>query len=297
MHAFEQYLQKYNVKPFDISFAAGVRFEIQDHMITTGMGGVLPEFADASLLQRVLDVGCGTGGWLMEMARTYPNIKKLAGADVSSKMLSYARSIAVRLGLGERVDFHTMDALRMLEFPPASFDLVNQRLGASWIRQWEWTKLLVEYHRVTRPGGIIRITESAIVESNSPALTKLCDLVLQTCFHSARFFSRRSDGVISKLVLLMTMHGIEDIQTQDHTLVFQAGTSEHHWFYEDMRHLFRVSLPYFQKWIRVPSDYEDIYQQALLEMQQTGFMAKWHFLTAWGTRPLNSASLLIRGLN
>lgn len=105
----------------------------------------------------VLDVGCGAGGWLIETAKTYPHIKKLVGVDISDKMLAYPRVQAQAQQLDGRVEFQAMDALRILEFPPASFDLVNQRLGNSWLRTWEWKKILLEYQRVTRPGGIIRI--------------------------------------------------------------------------------------------------------------------------------------------
>jgi hypothetical protein len=35
-----------------------------------------------------------------------------------------------------------MDALRMLVFPDAFFDLVNLRCGCSYVRTWEWPKLL-----------------------------------------------------------------------------------------------------------------------------------------------------------
>lgn|SRR5216110_2053499 len=37
------------------------RLEVQDKMLTAGMGGVLPELPDPTVLSRVLDVGCGTG--------------------------------------------------------------------------------------------------------------------------------------------------------------------------------------------------------------------------------------------
>src|SRR5947207_14236946 len=96
------------------------RLEIQDRMLTAGMGGLLPELADPTSLQRVLDVGCGTGGWLLETARTYPTIERLVGADISNKMLTYARDQAKVQPLAGRVEFHTMDALRILEFPRAS---------------------------------------------------------------------------------------------------------------------------------------------------------------------------------
>lgn len=45
------------------------RLVIQDRMMTTSMGGVLPEQSDPSLFQRVLDVGCGTGGWNCRQSR------------------------------------------------------------------------------------------------------------------------------------------------------------------------------------------------------------------------------------
>jgi SAM-dependent methyltransferase len=123
------------------------RLEIQDKMLTIGMGGVLPELADPTQLRRVLDVGCGTGGWLIETAKTYQSLEKLVGADISGKMLAYARAQADAESLGKRVQFREMDALRLLEFGDASFDLVNQRLGVGWLRTWDWKKILMEYQR------------------------------------------------------------------------------------------------------------------------------------------------------
>src|SRR5690349_20715208 len=111
------------------------RLEIQDKMLTTSMGGVLPELSDPASLQRVLDVGCGTGGWLIETAKTYPTIKRLVGVDISDKMLMHARAQAEAQHLHERVEFQAADALRALPFYGGGvFDLVNQRFGISWLR-------------------------------------------------------------------------------------------------------------------------------------------------------------------
>jgi ubiquinone/menaquinone biosynthesis C-methylase UbiE len=273
------------------------RLEVQDKMVTMGMGGVLPELVDHSCLRRVLDVGCGTGGWLMETARAYPCIRKLVGVDISGKMVEYACSQAKALALDGRVEFQTMDALRTLDFPQASFDLVNQRFGISWLRTWEWKKILWEYQRICRPGGIIRITEDTVdFECNSPALTKLGLIGIQASYHSGRLFTASYDGLTRELVRLMTQHGIQDVQTQRHALVYRAGTEAGQYFYEDMLHAFRVALPYFQKWTNVPRDYEEIYQQALRDMQQPDFVAKWTILTAWGTRSKDGRVMLMRGL-
>jgi ubiquinone/menaquinone biosynthesis C-methylase UbiE len=272
------------------------RLELQDKMLTAGMGGALPEMADPTTLRRVLDVGSGAGYWLIETARTYPMIEHLVGVDISNKMTAYARAQARSYRLDKRVDFQTMDALRPMEFPAAYFDLINQRLATSWVRTWEWTKLLLEYQRIVRPGGIIRITEATIVESNSPALTKLWDIFLETFNRSGRLFSATRDGVTGELVRLLTQHGFENIQTRLHPLVYRAGTEDGQCFYEDTYYAFRTLLPFFQKWVHVPSNYQEIYQQALKEMLQPDFTATWTLLTAWGTRHRAEKLVLERGL-
>jgi ubiquinone/menaquinone biosynthesis C-methylase UbiE len=273
------------------------RLEIQDKMLTAGQGGPLPELADHSRLRRVLDVGCGTGGWLIETARTYPAIERLFGGDISDTILAYARTQAENLGQGSRVQFQAMDALRVLEFSGSFFDLVNQRLGASWLRTWEWKKILLEYQRVLRPGGIVRITEmNGLIENNSPALTQLGKISLEAFYRSGRLFTPQSDGLTGQLVRLMTQHGFENIQTRVHTLVLRSGTSACQSFYEDVAIGYHVMLPFFQKWMRVPTNYQEIYEQAIKEMQQPDFVATWTLLTVWGTKPVNGQRLLMRGL-
>ncbi|HEX4203504.1 MAG TPA: class I SAM-dependent methyltransferase [Ktedonobacteraceae bacterium] len=260
------------------------RVSIQDHIITTGMGGVLPEQPNPAIFQRVLDVSCGTGGWLIEAAKTYLTMSRLVGVDVSSKMVEYARAQAADQQVDGRVHFQTMDALRMLEFPSNYFDLVNLRFGVSYLRKWDWPKLLREFQRVSRPDGVIRITEPDMVESTSPALMRREQLLLQAFFQAGHFFTPDRNGVTSELVPLLHRYGIHNVQTRIHTLEYRAGTIEGQYFAEDMGHGFRTLLPFMRKWGQMPDDYETIYQQMLSEMQQPDFVATWNFVTAWGRR-------------
>jgi len=264
------------------------RLQIQDEMITAGMGGVLPEQADPTSFQRILDVGCGTGGWLIDIARTYPTMSMLVGVDVSNQMLEYARAQAARRQVSERVQFRAMDALRMLEFPTASFDLVNQRLGMSYLRTWDWPKLLSEYQRVMRLDGVIRVTECNFPMSGSTALTRLSNQFIRALSQAGHLFTPDdTNGVINELARLLQQHGFSNVQTRVHTLEHRAGTAEGQSFYEDVKRMFRTLLPFFRKWSRVPDDYEEIYHQALKDIQQPGFVATWTLLTVWGT---NSSS-------
>ncbi len=261
------------------------RLEIQDQMLTTSMGGVLPEQPTPASFQRVLDVGCGIGSWLLETARTYPSISLLVGVDVSRKMIEYSRTQAEAESLSDRVEFHTMDALRMLEFPQGSFDLVNERLGSSYLRTWDWPKLLQEFGRVARPGGVIRVTESETFESTSPALMRIFDLILTASSQAGHLFTPTPDGITSQLASLLRQAGFQDVQTRAHRLEYRAGTVEGQHFLEDMRLGLRTIVPFLQKWTRVPEDYETIYQQMLRELQQPGTVTIFPLLTAWGINP------------
>jgi ubiquinone/menaquinone biosynthesis C-methylase UbiE len=261
-----------------------LRLEEQDCLLTTGMGGVLSEQPNTSRFERVLDVGCGPGGWLIQTAATYPAIAHLVGVDVSTTIIERARVQAESAQISDRVTFQTGDALRMLEFSSKHFDLVNQRLGASFLRKWDWPKLLQEYQRICHPSGIIRITEGEIGgETTSSALTHLHTLMRTAAFHAGQFFTPTRDGMTSHLASLLAQYGLTNIQTHSHRLHYRGGTPEGQRYAEDMARAFRTGVPFLRKWVKLPETYEQLYQQALLDMQQPTFEASWTLLTAWGT--------------
>src|SRR5579859_4013992 len=185
------------------------RLRIQDGMITAAMGGVLPEQPDPTIFRRVLDVGCGPGDWLIEAARTYPSMSLLIGVDVSSRIVEYAQAQAEAQRVSDRVQFCTMDALRMLEFPVDYFDLVNQRLGGSYLRTWDWPKILHEYQRVTRPGGVIRVTESDSSETSSPSLARFYQKLAEALYQSGQVFTPGRHGPASELARLLSQYGLQ----------------------------------------------------------------------------------------
>src|SRR5690349_20361610 len=91
------------------------RLMMQDKKLTAVMGGVLPEQPDPTVFHRVLDVGCATGGWLIEPAQTYPTMS-LMGIDISQRMIEHACVQAKAHQVNDRVEFHVMDVLHVLDF-------------------------------------------------------------------------------------------------------------------------------------------------------------------------------------
>jgi SAM-dependent methyltransferase len=262
------------------------RLTIQDRMLTTSMGGVLPEQADPTIFRQVLDVACGTGGWAIEAARMYPTMS-LVGIDISERMIDYARERANAEQVATRVSFRVMDTLKTLEFPSASFDLVNQRLGISFIRTWDWPRVIGEFRRVTRPGGVIRLTEEDNMESSSSAHARIVQLLHQAFYRAGNCFRPENSGVASELVPLLIRHGLTNVQIKNHQLVYRAGTPEGQLFVEDTQHILHTLRPFLQKWTHLPEDYDDLCHQALIEVQQPDFVATWKFVTVWGNVTAN----------
>lgn len=258
------------------------RLVIQDQLITAAIGGVLPEQADVSRFRRVLDVACGPGGWIIKAARTYPNLS-LVGIDISQRMIAYARRQADICQVADRVAFHSMDALRMLEFPPDSFDLINMRLGISFLRTWDWPDMLREMLLVSRPQGIIRLTEPELIhQSTSPALMHWQELLMQAWFRAGHLFAAETTGITAHLTRLLQQSGCRQVQTKTFAVTFRAGTAGGEALYEDVCYLLQTIRPFLQKWGMLPDNYQELCQQVLQEIRQDGFHASWNFLTAWG---------------
>src|SRR6266536_5805881 len=63
----------------------------QDRLYTRGMGGLFAELSDLSGVNRVLDIACGPGGWIQEVAFAHPEIEAV-GIDISETMIAYANA-------------------------------------------------------------------------------------------------------------------------------------------------------------------------------------------------------------
>jgi ubiquinone/menaquinone biosynthesis C-methylase UbiE len=87
---------------------------------------LLVEAAVAASATRVLDIGCGTGGTTLALARRLGSNGRCVGIDISDAMIAAARDRAERSGTS--ASFIRADA-QVHAFEPASFDLIMSRFG------------------------------------------------------------------------------------------------------------------------------------------------------------------------
>ena len=103
---------------------------------------------------RLLDLGCGSGFPLLELAQRLGGSSRVVGIDPSAAAVRRARWKADQLGLGP-VGIVEGDGARM-PFPPATFDVIVSNLGVNNFERPE--AVFAECGRVTRPGGCLALT-------------------------------------------------------------------------------------------------------------------------------------------
>jgi SAM-dependent methyltransferase len=258
----------------------------QENLVTQGMGGLFPEGTDLTNVHRILDLACGPGGWVLETAFAHSDIE-VVGVDISEKMIAYARAQA-KVQTLENASFRVMNILKPLDFPNASFDLVNARVISTFMLPDAWPRLLQECLRILRPGGILRFTEIEWGFSNKFAYEKICGLSTLALQKAGQSFSPTGShvGVVPMLRRFVHDAGFQNIGRKAHEIEFSYGTESHEGFYHDFASLFKLLQPFLIKWaVATQQELDELYQQVLVEMQSEDFCGDCFLLTVWGTKP------------
>src|SRR5215467_4144917 len=272
---------------FDSESAAEMaRLLDQELLVSKQMGGLLEERPDFANIHRVLDIGCGPGGWVQEVTFAHPEIEVI-GIDISQTMIQYARVQAKVQGL-DNARFLLMDATKPLEFPDNFFDLINARFMISFLHSNTWPKLIQECWRITRSGGAIRMTEAENGGTSSPAFEKLFSRFAHALQLAGRSFSPEGNnfGITSKLGYFLLKAGYQRIRKTPHIIDYSTGEEAHEGTYRDWMVMLKVVQPFLVAMkVTTPEEAEALYQQAMIEMRAQDFTALSYFLSVWGEKP------------
>jgi Methyltransferase domain len=217
----------------------------------------------------------------------YPDLE-VVGIDISRRMIEYARASAQEQGLSN-VTFRVMDVLKPLDFPDHSFDLVNARLLFGFMPPAAWPALLAECMRVTRSGGMIRLTECESDLTTSAATQQLMGMVTRSLQLAGRSFSPdgRHFGILPMLGHFLRQAGCQEVQSRASALDWSAGMEANASTRLNLQSLLRLLEPFLVNvQLITEEEFEPLYQAAVAEMQANDFCAVTLFLSAWGKRPL-----------
>lgn len=259
---------------------------LHDHLLTRVMGGPLPEPIDPAQTTYVLDIACGSGGWLLDLLAQHSHMHGV-GIDISQLMIEYATSLVQSQGIAQ-AQFQVMDATRPLHFPDSTFDLVNGRMITGFLSTQQWPVLLAECLRITRPGGILRLTEGEWAFTTSAALDKLANYCYLSLTRTGHSFSPngRTFGTSNVLRWLMQQAGYGEIQSHAHVVEYSAGTEIHESNCQNLLVFHKLVQPFLvQAGIAQQEELDALYSQMEEDMQAPDFCAVDYFLTVWGRKP------------
>jgi ubiquinone/menaquinone biosynthesis C-methylase UbiE len=236
------------------------RLDFQHYMMRSALRGnyAAPIGTPAS----ILDVGCGTGRWAIEMAALFPRAR-VVGLDVAAAQPGGEGADAV--ARPRNYSFVTGNILEGMSFPDASFAYVHQRYMIGAIPRDQWPRTVAELVRVTQPDGWIELVEAGTSRGGGAALEMVDSWV-------ASVLARRGLDIHlgSQLSTILTQAGARDVVTREISLPLGAyggrvGTLVESDYFAAVN---AMRAPVVSLGIASETDYDRIAAAARAEVQQ-----------------------------
>jgi len=268
------------------SAAEMARLALQARLITQTMDGAYPD-ETLSSPQTILDIACGPGEFVLDMATRYPGAQ-IVGVDISKLMVDYAQAQAKMRGL-TNVTFRVMDVTQPLDFADGLFDLINARFLFAFMNPSTWPNLVAECVRIARPGGTIRLIEGEAPISNSQSTETLYGYLLQSFQRSGR--SELPDGHHFATTPLLRKYlseaGCLAIQKRVYALDYSSGTEAHDLWSENIEKSLELMAPFFIRESGMTQEqFDQLYQQLQRDHRSGSHYALFYFLSVWGQKPV-----------
>ncbi|CAG8576029.1 7842_t:CDS:2 [Paraglomus occultum] len=173
-----------------------------------------PVFDSLSLGASVLDVGCGAGAWIVNMALEYP-ASVFVGIDIVPLFPE---------DYPPNMTFLKCNILNGLPFPDNTFDFVRQAFVIVCIDWQSWKeKVVKELIRVTKPGGYIEIMDKDCETINQGIICRKIDDCLLEHFRKAGINLASGTDVIKTFTEFKNKVTIAPIEVRTYHLGKKAG--------------------------------------------------------------------------
>ncbi|KAI1784677.1 hypothetical protein LXA43DRAFT_1077285 [Ganoderma leucocontextum] len=133
-----------------------VDMDVWDHLWQLQLGGSITMHVFETPPARVLDIGCGTGTWILNAAREWKT-SSFVGLDVVPLHPDLLQVGC--LDLAARITWVQGNFLESLPFPNEEFDYVRVTRVGRGVPEDKWDTLFEEITRVMKPGGAFEIWE------------------------------------------------------------------------------------------------------------------------------------------
>ncbi len=161
-------------------------------VILEGMDELLPAqllaACDISHAESILEIGSGSGAWLLEVAQRYPHLY-CVGIDQDAGLVKVANMLVQRDHLTQVAFFaKELDEMLPTLLPQGSFDLVHLSMLGRFILTANYSALAQACVALCRPGGMVFWTEAELPITNSPACERLISLICEAVQRTGQSF-------------------------------------------------------------------------------------------------------------
>lgn len=251
---------------------------LQEYLAAAGQ--ILPAGFDLSDVQRMLDVACGSGKWVLDVAQKYPN-SYVIGIDNNKLAIDFANILTNTYRIENAAflmgDMHNMEKMR-----DEGFDVVHAPFLAPAVQTQFWPAVLQELLRVCRPGGKIIWTEATFPTTNSRACSHWCELMTRAITQSG--YTPNVTGYMERLLSDVHCSNLQRIET---CIDISAGTALNTRIYQDIAELLYLIMPFLSdKKVAREQQKDDICREAVIDLYDEIFRGQWTLVTVTGEKSL-----------
>jgi SAM-dependent methyltransferase len=249
---------------------------------------LLPEDRDLPHLGAVLNLACGQGGLVQELANEYPELE-VAGVDVSPALIATNNAQVRAQGL-TNASYGVVDLSHPpFDFSAATFDLVTASFLQSRLEERDFPPLLSECARILKPGGWIRLVECESGWCTSLAVEDLSQRYEEATRRAGLhpIPANRAHDLDSKGALrtMLAEAKLPISAVRRVTLDFSACQPAHTRMQQVILVFFELVKPHLLRMQVVSeTEYVALMRQAACEMSLLGFQGRWHLLALWGRK-------------
>lgn len=181
-------------------------------------GSLYPEQLAVNEMERVLQIGSGTGSWIFDLAKLHPHLH-IYGIDENEK--AYQQAIIRRNLSGlHQVELRNMSLASPLPIPDSYFDLICMRFRSLTIAPPKWPAFLADLKRLLRQDGWLLFVEAEYAEVNSPAFMKIQQVGIEALTRMKRAIDNNGAtfGFAAHLPTMLAQAGFQEVNYDLHII-------------------------------------------------------------------------------
>jgi ubiquinone/menaquinone biosynthesis C-methylase UbiE len=265
-----------------------INAQLHQQILLVQEGRLCPDIIPVNRMKSVLDLGCGAGEWIFDLARRYPQLQHIYGIDTNEAALNQAKARRNLAGL-RQVELRKIDLLEPLLIPDHYLDLVHMRHCAGFIAPSLWPYILSECVRILRTRGWLVLVEMEICEISSPAFRALHRAALQALSTLGRTMDSTgvTFGVAARLYGMLLHTPLEEIRYDLHIidLGFMSGSNAQVFLTEILRQAFLVKPVIIQQRILSAARFDRLLSQVARELRAPDLCGWGVIISAYGRQP------------